>query len=194
MTQQNPVFDISEFELRGYTNPYLTPKQAIEVADTETRVNDQLDFLAQMLGWNGPNYWANLPSTVNQKRQLLGGTFGVYNSYVIPKIYEIRNWNNTIVIDRLQFLAPGRQTQVARILLGDNVYQLRSVSVEGDKYVISIGDLTQEFFDLIAANEPLRADIPTYRPAPFQRADVGISGDASFVCGNSGGDLVLYPA
>jgi hypothetical protein len=194
MTQQNPVFDTSEFELRSYTNPYLTSKQAAEVADTETRVNDQLDFLAQMLGWNGPNYWANLSSTVNQKRQLLGGTFGVYNSYVIPKIYEIRNWNNTIVIDRLQFLAPGRQTQVARILLGDNVYQLRSVSVEGDKYVISIGDLTQEFFDLIAANEPLRADIPTYRPAPFQRADVGISGDASFVCGNSDGDLVLYPA
>lgn len=194
MTQQNPVFDISEFELRGYTNPYLTPAQALEVSDTEARVNGQLDFLAQMLGWNGPNYWSNLPSTVNQKRQLLGGTFGVYNSYVIPRIYEIRNWNNTIVIDRLQFLQPGRQTQVARILLGDNVYRLQSVNVEGDKYVISIGELDQEFFDLIAANEPLRADIPTYRPAPFNRSTVGISGDASFVCSASNGNLTLYPA
>jgi hypothetical protein len=194
MTQQNPVFDISEFELRNYTNPYLTPTQATEVAETETRVNEQLDFLAQMLGWNGPNYWTNLPSSVSQKRQLLGGTFGVYNSYVIPRIYEIRNWDNKIVLDRLQFLQPGRQTQVSRILLGDNVYRLQSVEVEGDKYVISIGELTQEFFDLIAANEPLRADIPTYRPAPFRRADVGISGDTSFVCGKSGSNLILYPA
>ena len=194
MTQQTPVFDISEFELRGYTNPYLTPTQATEVAETEGRVNDQLDFLAQMLGWNGPNYWANLPSTVDQKRQLLGGTFGVYNSYVIPRIYEIRNWDNTIVVDQLQFLQPGRQTQVARVLLGENVYELQSVVVEGDKYVISIGELDQEFFDLIAANEPLRVDIPTYRPTPFRRAHVGASGDASFVCGNTGSDLVLYPA
>jgi hypothetical protein len=194
MTQQTPTFNVSEFELRGFTNPYLTPEQAIEVSNTETRVNEQLNFLAQMLGWNGPNYWDNLPSTVDQKRQLLGGTFGVYNSYVIPRIYEIRNWDNKIVVDRLQFLEPGRQTQVARILLGDNIYQLRSVEVEGDKYVISIGELTQEFFDLIAANEPLRADIPTYRPAPFRRSDIGISGDASFVCGNVGSNLVLYPA
>jgi hypothetical protein len=209
MTQQNPIFDISEFELRNYTSPYLTPAQATEVADTETRVNEQLDFLAQMLGWNGPNYWGNLASTVNQKRQLLGGTFGVYNSYVIPRIYEIRNWTteiknsageviktivDAIVVDRVQFLQPGRQTQVARILLGDNVYQLQSVEVEGDKYLISIGELTQEFFDLIAANEPLRVDIPTYRPAPFRRADIGTSGDFSFVCGRAGSDLVLYPA
>lgn len=194
MTQQNPVFNIPEFELRNYTNPYLTPDQQTDVTQTEERVNSQLDFLAQMLGWNGPNYWGNLPMTVDQKRQLLGGSFGVYNSYVIPKIYEIRNWDNKIVIDRLQFVAPGRQTRVVRILLGDNVYQLQSVEVEGDKYVISIGELNQEFFDLIAANEPLRADIPTYRPAPFTRTNIGVSGDASFTCGNNSGELVLYPS
>jgi hypothetical protein len=194
VTQQTPVFDISEFELRNYTNPYLTPTQATEVANTEGRVNDQLDFLAQMLGWNGPNYWGNLPSTVDQKRQLLGGTFGVYNSYVIPRVYEIRNWSNEIVIDRLKFLTPGRRTQVARILLGDNVYQLQSVTTEGDKYIVSVGELDQEFLDLIAANEPIRVDIPTYRPAPFRRENIGVSGDAVFVCGNSGSDLVLYPS
>jgi hypothetical protein len=194
MTQETPTFDISEFELRGYTNPYLTPTQQTQVAETEIRVNSQLNFLAQMLGWNGPNYWGNLPSTVNQKRQLLGGSFGVYNSYVIPKIYEIRNWDNKIVIDRLQFLQPGRQTQVERILLGNNVYSLESVESEGDKYVISIGELDQEFFDLIAANEPLRADIPTYRPAPFNRSAIGISGDSSFVCAEESGELVLYPS
>lgn len=209
MTQQTPTFNISEFELRGYTNPYLTPKQTTEVADTEARVNGQLDFLAQMLGWNGPNYWGNLASTVDQKRQLLGGTFGVYNSYIIPRVYEIRNWAteiknsagevtksvvDAIVVDRVQFLQPGRSTQIAQILLGDNIYQIQSVDVEGDKYVISIGELTQEFFDLIAANEPLRVDVPTHRPAPFNRDKVGISGDASFVCGNNGSALVLHPA
>jgi hypothetical protein len=194
MTQQNPTFNVQNFELRNFTNPFLSPEQKLEVAETESRVNSQLNFLAQMLGWNGPNYWNNLPSTVDQKRQLLGGSFGVYDSYVIPRIYEIRNWDNKIVIDRLQFVEPGRQTQVVRILLGNNVYRLQSVEVEGDKYVISIGELNQEFFDLIAANEPLRADIPTYRPAPFTRSTIGISGDASFVCGNSSGTLVLYPS
>lgn len=194
MTQKNPVFNISEFELRNFTNPYLTPEQATDVATTETRVSSQLDFLAQMLGWNGPNYWTDLATTVDQKRQLLGGTFGVYNSYIIPHVYEIRNWNNEIVIDRLDFLRPGKQTQVARIVLGDNVYSLKSVTAEGDKYVVSIGELNQEFFDLIAANEPLRVEIPTYRPAPFQRADVGVSGDASFVCGSAGSELILFPS
>jgi hypothetical protein len=147
-----------------------------------------------MLGWNGPNYWGNLASTPNQKRQLLGGTFGVYNSFVIPKIYEIRNWDNKLVVDRLQFLEPGRQTEVARILVGDTEYRLRSVEVEGDKYVISIGELTDEFFAQIADNVPLRVDIPTYRPAPFRRSSVGASGDYTFVCGSEGTELSLYPA
>ena len=194
MTQLNPTFNVSDFELRNYTSPWLTPAQSQEVAETEERVNAQLDFLAQMLGWNGPNYWGDLASTVDQKRQLLGGTFGVYNSYIIPKIYEIRNWDNKIVIDRLQFIEPGRQTPVARIAIGDLVYTLQSVEVEGDKYVISFGELSQEFFDLIAAGEPLRADIPTYRPAPFYRASVGASGDYSFTCGYDGLNLILYPA
>ena len=194
MAQLNPTFNVSDFELRNYTSPWLTTTQSQEVADTEDRVNAQLNFLAQMLGWNGPNYWGDLATTVDQKRQLLGGTFGVYDSYIIPKIYEIRNWDNKIVIDRLQFVEPGRTTPVVRIAIGDLVYRLQSVEVEGDKYVISIGELSQEFFDLIAAGEPLRADIPTYRPAPFYRSSIRASGDYSFTCGYDGLDLVLYPA
>jgi hypothetical protein len=193
MTKLNPAFSVSDFELRGYTNPWLTVTQSEEVTDTEDRVNAQLDFLAQMLGWNGPNYWANLANTVDQKRQLLGGTFGVYNGYVIPRIYEIRNWDNKIVIDRVQFVEPGRPTSVSRIAIGDLVYTPQSVEVEGDKYVISIGELSQEFFDLIESGEPLRADIPTYRPAPFYRPAIGASGDYSFVCGYDDSSLVLYP-
>lgn len=194
MTQYAPTFNPSQFELRNFTQPYLDPAQTLDVAQVEERVNGQLDFLAQMLGWNGPNYWGNLPASPDQKRQLLGGTFGVYNSYIIPKVYEIRNWDNKIVIDRLPFLVPGRQTQVARILVGDDVYTIQSVDVEGDFYVVSIGPLTDTFFQQIANNVPIRVDVPTYRPAPFYRPSVGISGDYSFVCAQSNGAITLYPA
>lgn len=193
MTQYNPTFNPKQFELRDYTNPYLTPAQSGEVTTVEDRVNGELDFLAQMLGWSGPNYWSSLATTVSQKRQLLGGTYGVYNSFVIPKIYEIRNWDNTFVVDRLQFIEAGRQTYVERIILGNDVYQLQSVTVEDDKYIVSIGELPQSFYDQIAANVPLRVDIPTYRPAPFRRASVGVSGDNFFVCSASGIQLTLYP-
>jgi hypothetical protein len=153
MTTYTPTFNVEDYELRNYTNPYLTSRQNTEVTQVEERVQGQLDFLAQMLGWNGPNYWDNLPATADQKRQLLGGTFGVYNSYLIPEIFEIRNFDNKILIGRLEFLRPGLSTQVARIVLGDNVYQIQSVEVEGDKYAISIGTLTSEFFDLIESNK-----------------------------------------
>jgi len=194
MTLQTPVFNVSEFELRNFTNPYLTPDQATEVSLTEDRVNGQLDFLAQMLGWNGPNYWGDLASTVDQKRQLLGGTFGVYNSFLIPRVYEFRNWDNTIVVDRVPFLVPNRSTQVARLLLDEDVYTIQSVTTEGDKYVVSIGELSDEFFVKVANGAPLRVDVPTYRPAPFYRDKIGASGDYSFVCGYAGETLTLYPA
>jgi hypothetical protein len=193
MTQYNPTFNPSEFELRDSTNPYLTPAQAEKVLETEGRVEGNLDFVAQSLGWSGPNYWGSLATTVSEKRQLLSGTYGVYNSFVIPRIYEIRNWSNSLVVDRLQFIEAGRQTYVERIILGDDVYRLRGVSVEGDKYVIFLGELPQSFYDQVAANVPLRVDIPTYRPAPFRRESVGVSGDASFICSAEGSSLVLHP-
>lgn len=194
MTQQSPTYSVSEFELRNYTNPYLTPEQTLEVTETEDRVEDQLDFLAQMLGWNGPNYWDNLPDTVNQKRQLLGGTFGVYNSYIIPRIYEIRNWDNTILVDRLQFLEPGRRAQIARIQVGEELYTLDSVKAEGDKYVISVRDPGENFYTQIAQGVPIQISIPTYRPAPFFRPSAGISGDYQFTCGVVNNALTLYPS
>lgn len=193
MTQETPTFSTSGFELRNYTQPWLTPAQQSEVAVTEGRVNSQLDFLAQMLGWNGPNYWTNLPSTPDQKRQLLGGTFGVYNSYVIPRVYEVRNWDDTIVIDKTSFLMPGTNSQVARVIVGDETYSLDEVKSEGDKYIISLGGVSQEFYDNIAANVPIKVDIPSRRPAPFYRPEVGISGDAFFSCHEVDGALSLSP-
>ena len=193
MTTYTPSFTPQEFELRNYTNPYFDPEQLTKTLEIEGRVEGQLDFVAQMLGWNGPNYWSSLTSTVSEKRQLLGGTFGVYNSFIIPRIYEVRNWDNTIMVDRLQFLQPNRQTYVERVILGEDIYQIRSVTVEGDKYIISFGTLPQSFYDQIAANVPLKVDIPTYRPAPFRRNLIGVSGDNRFICGASGSQLSLYP-
>ena len=191
MTQETPTFSISDFELRNRTQPWLTPAQQTEVTNTEGRVNSQLDFLAQMLGWNGSNYWENLPSTPDQKRQLLNGTFGVYNSYIIPRVYEVRNWDNTIVVDKLPLLEPGL---TARVVLGDETYTLESVVAEGDKYVLYLGELTQTFYENIAANLPLKLDIPAQRPAPFYRPNVGASGDASFTCHEVDGALSLSPS
>lgn len=195
MTQAKPAFSIPEFELRNSTNPYLTPAQSTAVSLTESRVNGQLDFLAQMLGWSGPNYWTNLPDTVSQKRQLLGGTYGVYNSFLIPKIYEIRNWDNTIIIDRVPYLRLNQRVQVVSIVLGEDTYTIESVQAEGDdKFAVSIGELSDEFFERIAAGEPLLFDAPTERPAPFSRPSIGISGDYAFhIASPDGSSFRLYP-
>jgi hypothetical protein len=195
MTQYNPVFNVSNYELRGYTNPYLTPEQTQQTQDVETRVNEQLNFLAQMLGWNGPNYWTNLATTVDQKRQLLGGTFGVYNSYIIPQVYEVRAWDNKIVIyaDSL-FLKSAQFSGIDKVVIGDLEYEVLSVEGQGELVTLSIGELSEEFLTLFEGGEPLKVSYPSARPAPFYRPNVGVSGDYSFLCGSETGSLVLYPS
>jgi len=195
MTQYNPSFNVTNYELRSYTNPYLNPEQTQQTDNVESRVNLQLDFLAQMLGWNGPNYWSNLAITVDQKRQLLGGTFGVYNSYIVPQVYEIRAWENKIVIyaDSL-FPASAQFSGIDKIVIGDLEYEVQSVEGQGNLVTISIGELSQEFLDLFESGEPLKVSYPSARPAPFYRPSIGISGDYSFLCGSDTGSLVLYPS
>jgi hypothetical protein len=195
MTQYNPTFNVKNYELRGYTNPFLNPEQTNETSNVETRVNGQLNFLAQMLGWNGPNYWTNLATTVDQKRQLLGGTFGVYNSFIIPRVYEVRAWDNSIVIYRGSlFPASAQFSGIDKVVIGNLEYEVQSVSGEGELITVSIGELTDEFLTLFESGEPLRVSYPSARPAPFYRPNVGASGDYSFSCGKETGSLTLYPA
>ena len=193
MTQYSPTFNPQEFELRNYTDPYFTPAQSEEVTSVENRVSGELDFVAQMLGWSGPNYWSSLATTVSQKRQILGGTYGVYNSFYIPRIYEIRNWDETIVVDRVPFLKPGQVVYVENVEVGFDIYRIQKLEVEGDKYAMSLGSLPESFYTQIANNVPLRVDIPTSRPAPFYRPTAGASGDNSFICKANGTALTLYP-
>ena len=197
MTFQTATFNPEQFELRNYTNSYLSPEQSGVVTLTESRVNGQLDFLAQMLGWNGPNYWSNLPDTPDQKRQLLTGSFGLYNGFYCPQILEVRNWDNTLVIKNDPFLRSSAYSEklvnIIRVILGDNIYEVQNLSIEEDTFIVSLGTLPQSFYDQIAANVQLKVLIPSSCPAPFLRDRVGASGDASFLVSASGTSLILYP-
>ena len=95
-----PIFDIHEYELRGTKPPVYSKAQFEKLNTTLTRVNGQIDWTAQMLGFNGPNYWGEpnpkadgeydwkgLVETMNEKRQMQVGAFGIYNK---DQTYE--NW------------------------------------------------------------------------------------------------------
>ena len=90
-----PVFDINEYELRGLVPDVYTEEQKALLNKTLARANGQIDWAAQMLGFNGPGYWGRpnvkadgsydwigLPETMNEKRQMQTGAFGVYNKHL----------------------------------------------------------------------------------------------------------------
>ncbi len=90
-----PVFDINEYELRGIVPEVYTEEQKALLNKTLARVNGQIDWSAQMLGFNGPGYWGRpspkadgsydwigLPETMNEKRQMQVGAFGVFNKHL----------------------------------------------------------------------------------------------------------------
>ena len=87
-----PTFDVNEYELRGLTPDVFTKEQRDKLNKTLSRVHGQIDWTAQLLGFNGPNYWGQsdpradfsynwtgLPETMNEKRQMQVGAFAVYN-------------------------------------------------------------------------------------------------------------------
>lgn len=95
-----PIFDIEKYELRGELPKVYTPDQQRKLNEVLARVNGQIDWTAQMLGfsgtkvWGKPNPradgkydWTGLPSTMNEKRQMQVGAFGVYN-----KDQEYESW------------------------------------------------------------------------------------------------------
>lgn len=87
-----PIFDITEYELRGELPRVFTKEQQERLNKTLSRVQGQIDWTAQLLGFNGPNYWGRpnpkddysynwtgLPSTMHEKRQMQVGAYGVFN-------------------------------------------------------------------------------------------------------------------
>jgi hypothetical protein len=188
MTLKTPSFNPLQWELRGYTNPYLSTEQKTQVDLVESRVNDQLDWLAQLSGWSGANYWTNLPETVSQKRQLLGGSFGVYNSFLVGEVYEVRSWDNTVVIEPLEGVGVG-----TRVFLGLYEYTVLTAGEEDGRFVLGFADLTTDFLTDLQGNLPLLFDVPSARPEPFYRPTVGASGDTAFLVKSVNGALELYP-
>ena len=86
-----PVFDIEQYELRLTKPDVYTEEQNALLTKTLARVNGQIDWTAQLLGYNGQNYWGipeqrsdgtvvwnGLPETMVEKRAMQAGTFGVY--------------------------------------------------------------------------------------------------------------------
>jgi len=198
MTIVSPYFNPNEFELRNFTNRYLSPEQSDKVALTETRVSGQLDFLGQLLGWSGSNYWTNLPATSSQKRQLLSGTFGVYNNFVIPRILAVRSWENiedfsspSAGIVEIEEDARIQAGQIA--YLGLYSYPILSISRTVGRLILNFGEVDSNFFSEINTNTQLKIDVPSARPTPFQRTSVGVAGDNSFVCRDNNGQLILFP-
>jgi len=193
MTRLKPTFNPYEFETREYTNPWLTDAQKLAVRDTEGRVEGQLDFLAQMLGWSGPNYWGNLPETVSQKRQLLGGSYGVYNGYTLPEIHSVNNWENSITVygqpylERAQFITLEGATQDIKN------YPIKSLTASGDKLTYFFDTLPDTFYTAVESGTPIKVNSPERRPKPFYRPEAGVSGDNIFNVSSVGTSLVLYP-
>jgi hypothetical protein len=87
-----PIFDKEQYELRGHLPEVYTEKQKEALNRVLSRVNGQLDWNAQLLGFNGDSYWGKripttdgsykwkgLPQTVSEKRAVQTGAFGVYN-------------------------------------------------------------------------------------------------------------------
>lgn len=189
MTQINSNFSVSDFENYGSTNPFLSSDQRNQVAQTESRVNLQLDWLAQLLGWSGGNYWSNLVSNVDQKRQLQAGSFGFYNGFMYPEIISVKNWESTVTIKADSRILPG-----LTFYLGDYSYKPTDLRQQGNEYVVTFDSLSDQFYSDIADNKQLKVISPQSQPKPFNRPNPGTSGDASFVCEQQGVSLVLFPA
>ena len=95
-----PIFDKEQYELRGHLPEVFTEAQKETLNRVLSRVNGQLDWNAQLLGFNGGGYWGSristtdgsyewkgLPQTVSEKRAVQVGAFGVYDK---DKAYEDR--------------------------------------------------------------------------------------------------------
>lgn len=188
MTTYSPDFNVNDYELRGSVNNFLSSDQTGAVLNTGTRVKAQIDWLGQLLGWSGDNYWNSFNATIDQKRQLLTGSFGVYNGFIYPEIVEVRNWDNTVIAKYDPYI---EKSQI--FYLGDYEYVPSSIEKKGDVLVLSFSNLSDQFYTDLGGGEQLKALSPLAIPAPFVRSDVKASGDRSFTCKIADGTITLCP-
>lgn len=188
MTIYSPNFDVSNFELRNEINNYLNQDQFGAALDVKVRVPAQLDWLGQLLGWSGSNYWDSYSATVDQKRQLLAGSYGVYNGYIYPEVVEVRNWDNIVVVKNNPYIKEGQI-----FLLNDGKYLLKGATPVGENLELDFGVLPDQFYTDIASTNQLKVIATGAIPPPFRRPLPGVSADRSFTCKIEGGAIILYP-
>lgn len=190
MTVYSPNFNTSDYELRGELPTFLSPQQKEAVTSLTNEVTGQLDWVAQLLGWNGKQYWSSLVSTVSQRRQLLTGSFGVYNKYLYPEVVEVRNWENSVVIKPNLELNPEDYLYV-----GEKSYTIESVGNDSNgniKVTLSIPD--EDFYEGISQGSQIKVSARRFLPPPFSRPDVMASADYSFHCKVEGERITLFPS
>ena len=189
-----PIFDINEYELRGTLPKVFTKDQQDKLNKTLSRVQGQTDWTAQLLGFNGANYWGRsnpkedfsynwtgLPETMNEKRQMQVGAYGVYNK---DKTYDLwpAPFNRSLVkassdfqfhifeIDGLTYLSPSGQGEgisfsvdqvvfIGGSYVFDSAIEILPVGGEVDSAVITneflVNDQTWTRVDILETRETL---------------------------------------
>jgi len=172
-----PVFNPVQFELRNELPTVVSMEQLAQITQTAERVNIQLNWVAQLLGWSGPNYWTNLPTTVSQKRALLGGTYGVYNSYTLLRLIEVQSWVPALITEKKPNIAIGQ-----RVIIGNLQAYIYDLTENSDSLSINIGSITPEILAVLELGAAIKVDCPQNRPFPFYRPEPLASGDTDFRC------------
>lgn len=189
MKELKSTFDKSLFEKYGTKGYFHTLEQQLEISKIESRVVFQLDWLAQLLGWNGKNYWGRLAQTADEKRKLLVGSFGFYNGYVYPEIVEVRSWENKIIVkDNLSFFS-GQE-----IFIGDETLSILSIKKVGEVIELIFPEVTDKALENLSSGLQIKLIDPRKIPPPFLRPDIGTSGDFQFhVREEDTGGITLFP-
>ena len=172
-----PVFSPTQFELRNELPVVVSEEQRSQIELATGRVNQQLDWVAQALGWSGTNYWTALPQSVGEKRALLGGTFGVYNSYTLARLREVREWEQRLIVESVPNLAIGQ-----RVIIGNQQAYVYGFEEKDGEVSLDVGTLSDEILSLLEQGAAVKIDIPQNRPFPFYRPEPLASGDADFRC------------
>ena len=173
-----PVFNPVQYELRNQLPSNTSEEQAAQIETATGRVNQQLAWVAQALGWNGANYWDSLSNTVHQKRALLGGTYGVYNAYTLLQLKEIRTWENRVWVQSAPNISIGQ-----RVIIGDQQTYIYNLEEEdADTLSLDLGELSEIIISYLQQGAAIKVDAKENRPFPFYRPTAEASADAYFRC------------
>jgi hypothetical protein len=182
------TLDTRELEIRGFYNKDLLSKdQQNEIETCLSEVSAQLDWLGQLLGWLGPDYWDRLDLSIEEKRRLLAGTYGMYGFLTPLKVFEFRNWDYSIITqsdDRI------KENQTLRC--GKETSTIERISKQGDKIKITFRGNQEGMLREFETSGQIYAETPELCYSPFNNPEVKNEADFSFTCKEKEGSLLLF--